>query len=58
LLSNGACAGQVVPHVHLHVIPRKPEDTFSLMPPSKAQYSDDNEKETLAEKIRSRIKNA
>ncbi len=55
LLSNGACAGQVVPHVHLHVIPRKPEDAFSLMPPAKAQYLDDQEKETLAEKIRTRL---
>lgn len=25
-LSNGACAGQVVWHVHMHVIPRKPGD--------------------------------
>lgn len=24
--TNGACSGQVVPHVHVHVIPRAPED--------------------------------
>lgn len=28
-LANGACAGQVVFHVHLHVIPRFPTDGFS-----------------------------
>ena len=28
-LSNGQCAGQVVPHVHLHIIPRSPTDGFS-----------------------------
>ena len=24
--TNGACSGQVVPHVHFHVIPRRPGD--------------------------------
>ncbi len=55
LLSNGQCAGQVVPHVHLHVIPRKPDDAFSMMPPVKATYADDAEKETLAAKVRKRM---
>lgn len=55
LLSNGQCAGQVVPHVHLHVIPRRPDDTFSMMPPTKAQYVDDAEKEALAAKVRKRL---
>jgi histidine triad (HIT) family protein len=55
LLSNGQCAGQVVPHVHLHVIPRKPDDAFSMMPPVKAIYADDAEKETLAAKVRKRM---
>ncbi len=26
LLANGACAGQVVPHVHFHIVPRKNGD--------------------------------
>ncbi len=28
LIANGKDAGQEVPHVHLHVIPRKPQDGF------------------------------
>ena len=27
-LSDGICAGQVVPHIHLHVIPRYTDDSF------------------------------
>lgn len=30
LLNNGACAGQVVPHAHFHVIPRKHTDGYRL----------------------------
>jgi histidine triad (HIT) family protein len=30
LQNNGACAGQEVPHVHFHVIPRSCDDGFSL----------------------------
>jgi histidine triad (HIT) family protein len=30
LQNNHECAGQHVPHVHFHVIPRKPDDGFSL----------------------------
>ena len=55
LLSNGQCAGQVVPHVHLHVIPRKPDDAFSMMPPVKAIYADDAEKEAMAAEVRKRM---
>jgi len=30
LQNNGAVAGQVIGHVHWHVIPRKPDDGFAL----------------------------
>ena len=30
LLADGAAAGQEVPHVHLHVIPRVPGDGFAM----------------------------
>jgi len=30
LQNNDRCAGQLVPHAHFHVIPRRPDDGFSL----------------------------
>ncbi|MBI2549656.1 HIT family protein [Candidatus Woesearchaeota archaeon] len=30
LLNNGRCAGQKVPHVHFHVIPRNPRDHIDV----------------------------
>ena len=30
LQNNDICSGQVVPHVHFHVIPRSPDDGFRL----------------------------
>ncbi len=55
LLANGTCAGQVVPHAHLHVIPRRTTDTFSLYPSKTVQYADDKEKRDLAEAVRRRL---
>lgn len=46
LLSNGQCAGQVVPHAHLHVIPRHPEDGLH-MPARNVGYDSDDEKEAI-----------
>ncbi len=55
LLANGSCAGQVVPHAHLHVIPRHTEDAFALLPGRKEDYADDTEKESIAESVRRRL---
>jgi len=30
VINNGKIAGQLVPHVHLHILPRKEGDGFSL----------------------------
>ena len=30
LQNNGRCAGQLIDHVHFHVIPRNPQDGFSF----------------------------
>ena len=54
ILSNGTCAGQVVPHVHLHVVPRHPDDGITL-PSQSAQYADDKEKERLARDVIARM---
>lgn len=42
-LNNGIVAGQVVPHVHFHVIPRKTSDGLKLWP--QRQYQDQEAKE-------------
>ena len=49
-LADGTCAGQVVMHAHLHVIPRSAEDGFHWNWRQK-QYRDDNERDEIAEKI-------
>jgi len=30
VLNNGKVAGQIVPHVHLHILPREPNDDFKI----------------------------
>ncbi len=54
ILSNGACAGQVVQHVHLHVVPRFPDDGISL-PARSVPYESDSEKDQIIERIRKRM---
>ena len=49
--ANGACAGQVVPHIHFHVIPRYESDGHSWNW-RHLQYGDSSEMAALAEKIR------
>jgi len=48
LLSNGACAGQVVPHAHLHVIPRSNDDGVILPTRTAAYESPEQKAEILA----------
>lgn len=54
LLSNGPCAGQVVPHAHLHVIPRHPDDGLH-MPARNVGYESDQEKESLVADVKKRL---
>lgn len=51
---NGASAGQVVPHVHFHIIPRHNGDGIKFGWPAK-KY-EEGEMQKLAEKVRSCIK--
>ncbi len=53
-LSNGQCAGQVVPHVHLHVIPRSPTDGFTWGWRS-GKYENPEQARELGAKIRARF---
>lgn len=53
LCNNGTAAGQVVEHVHVHVIPRKSNDAVFSKWPS-FQYPDGKADE-IAEKIRKKI---
>jgi len=54
-LADGACAGQVVMHAHLHVIPRDVEDGFHWNW-RQIEYTDDNARNELAEKILEKMK--
>lgn len=54
LLSNGACAGQVVPHVHLHVIPRHPDDGI-VLPARTVATGSDSDRRTLCDAVRRRL---
>jgi histidine triad (HIT) family protein len=53
-MNNREHAGQVIPHPHIHVIPRFKGDGIKLMPQRKYL---DNEAEPVAEKIRGAINN-
>lgn len=46
--NNGALAGQVVPHLHFHVIPRRSDDGLKLWPGHSYQ---NGEKEELLKKL-------
>ncbi len=54
-IQDGGSAGQTVPHLHLHIIPRKPLD----MPESNEWYSKihENEKNMLDSEHRNRLNN-
>lgn len=52
-VNNDPVAGQVVPHIHFHIIPRKPDDGLKLWPQGK--YGD-GEAEEVIKKIISGIK--
>ena len=54
LLANGNVAGQVVPHTHLHLIPRFPQDGF-LLPSRTVPYFDEDEKKKYTDDIRKRM---
>ncbi len=49
VMNNEAPAGQVVPHAHIHVIPRNEKDGLVHWPHS--LYKDETEAESIAEKI-------
>ena len=51
--TNGACSGQVVPHVHVHVIPRRDDDGYSFH--WKAGTYAEGELEQWREKIARRL---
>lgn len=54
--ANGELAGQIVPHVHFHVIPRFKDDPHSWVAPQR-KYDSADEMGQYAEKMRKAIKN-
>ncbi len=51
-VNNNSIAGQVVPHIHFHIIPRFEEDGLSLWP---QQRYEKDEAETVMEKIKTTL---
>lgn len=51
--NNGVVAGQTVHHMHMHVIPRYPNDGLTAWPHEK--YASPQEAETCAQKIREQL---
>ncbi|MEA3229964.1 MAG: HIT family protein, partial [archaeon] len=54
-INNGKSAGQEVPHVHVHIIPRKEGDGGWAMQAIIQSKSDTGNLEALAEKIRNTL---
>ncbi len=52
IINNGAVAGQLIDHCHVHLIPRHPKD--GLTPWPQAKYKDD-EPRKLAAKIKANV---
>jgi len=54
LMNNGACSGQLIPHAHYHVIPRKADDGVKFKWVTKKYGAGEIEKQ--AEAIRAALK--
>jgi len=54
-LADGPCAGQVVMHAHLHVIPRHAEDGFHWGW-RQQRYADDAARDELADQLRGKFR--
>ncbi len=53
-INNFPASGQVIPHVHFHVMPRYPNDGLKLWPNKK--YEKQSEAEEIAKKLRENLK--
>lgn len=51
--NEGTVAGQVVPHLHIHIVPRRSDDGLKHWPG--ASYASSVESEEVAQKIRERL---
>jgi histidine triad (HIT) family protein len=54
ILANGTVAGQVVPHVHLHVVPRHADDGV-VMPVGRTSYPSPERKTEILAAARARL---
>ena len=54
-LADGTCAGQVVMHAHLHVVPRSTDDSFHWNW-RQLKYESDAVRDEIAEKMRRALK--
>jgi len=54
LMNNNPSAGQVVPHAHIHLIPRKEKD--GLLKIEQKEYENKEKMENLAKNIKAWLK--
>lgn len=54
ILSNGTPAGQVVPHAHLHLVPRRADDGL-VLPGRSVAYDSPEEKAGMLAAVRDRL---
>ena len=52
-VNNGSVAGQIVPHIHFHIVPRRKED--NLFPFKQGKYKE-GDTETILGKIKNFLK--
>ena len=55
VLNNGRVAGQMVPHVHLHVVPRRADDQVVFTAPG-TKYDSPSAMEEVASQLRDSLK--
>ncbi len=55
LQNNGKAAGQLIPHIHFHIIPRKENDNLEIAKWKANNYDNDEEMKAIAKMIKENL---